>query len=144
MAGVPSGVTWVPQPAIGSPWLFSPNYTAASAYICQENTFVAYLTVLNGYGNNNYNSSQAVSPNSTIAYIQGTCSDGSVMPAFSYNFNSPLFQKYCSPLGYPSSYSYYWKNYNGLAMSTFAQRIYYRQGPSIMYMRRTLGHPYVS
>ena len=109
-----------------------PHYTAASAYICQENTFLAYLTVLNGYGNNNFNTSQAVNPNSTIAYIQGTCSDGSVMPAFSYNFNSAMFQRYCTPLGYPSSYSYLWKNYNGLAMSTFAQGFSYRQGPSIL------------
>ena len=132
MAGIPEGVTLVPQTAIGSPWLFSPNFTAARAYICQENTFLAYLTVLNGYGNNNYNTSQALNPNSTIAYIQGTCSDGSVMPDFSYSFNQASFQRYCTPLGYPSSYSYLWKNYNGVDMSTFAQQFYYRQEPSII------------
>ena len=123
MAGLPSGITLVPARAIGSPWLYSPNYTAAAAYICQESTFLAYLSVWNGY--NNTNSAQQ-NPPSTIAYIRGICSDGTWLPALSYDIDNPAFQKYCASLGYLRDYTYDPTRYNSYALYKFAQRFDYR------------------
>ena len=123
MAGLPSGITLVPARAIGSPWLFSLNITAARAYICQETTFLAFLRVSNGYGNTN---SAQQNPPSTIVTLHGTCSDGSVLPELTYDFRNPAFQQYCSRLGYPSSYTFNYKDYLSYDLSDFAQRFDYR------------------
>lgn len=123
-------MTLVPQPAIGSPWLLSPNYTAARAFICQENTFLAYLTVMNSSGTTH--TSQAVGASGIIAIIQGACSDGTWMAPLGFNFIRTSLSDVCPGLAFPSGYSYNLTYYNSLDMGTFAQRFSYRQGPFIM------------
>lgn len=132
MAGIPSGVTLVPQPAIGSPWLFSPNFTAAHAFICHENTFLSFMILLNFVGNTNTSQAAAMGTSSIITYILGTCSDGSQLPPF-LSTTRDLDIPYCLGMGYPSGYDHQNpRNYNALSMSKLAQGFSYRQGPTII------------
>ena len=125
--GLPSGVTLVPERPIGSPWLYSPNFTAMSAYICPGNSVVESLAIVNGSGNNNSPAYNGV-PNwpSTIAAVQANCSGGIMLPGFSYTFT----EGYCEVLGYPKdpdTFTSTLRIYTGSKLRDLSQNFTYRQ-----------------
>lgn len=109
-AGLPSGVTLVPSVPIGSPYLYSENITAARAYVCPGNAYLASLTIQHGFGITN----SVDNGLSTVVLIAGNCSDNTMLPTFNYEWGGYFFEKYCYPLGYPATYTYNSRRYRSL------------------------------
>ena len=113
---------------MGSAFLFSPNISAARAYVCPGNSFISSLDIFYGYGNTN---SREKDPPSSISDIAGNCSDGTQLPGFTYDFFNSQFRKDCSPLGYPSNYTYDGSTYTYqdqlYSLSRLAEQLTYRQ-----------------